>query len=425
MTPFAGAARRFKFNCSRPAFARSGRRAAGTVRAGGHRDVSAANPFAPARWRRFPESIRNRHPLPGLLHAAAALALAATPAAAQDLGLVEGLFDEVSAVTVFYQWGGVTGGGDVRGDGLNGAGTEVLIELASTATTDFELGLGASYLRGYQAVEPTLDLRTAVRALPTVSLYVSHELTPRFSVYGGGSFGLLELWHAQAYDPADRTWDLEARTFEFGLSGGLFVDLGALPGLFAEGAWRSRRFSSVQWDGPDEAIPAGWPRSVDLSGYSLSLGLQVRLPNDGEAEEEADDAILPPVPAGTWMLERADGSAVPAMLESSQERQRDVVHGVLRLRPEEAPGEGGTWELELNLRDRAGPVRAGQPDVRMVPHREGGRYVIEDNLMLLAAPGGDGPAHRAERLAGRLYLQWNGHVLVFAPGNAEPEDDES
>ncbi|HEX2081695.1 MAG TPA: hypothetical protein VHG08_28585 [Longimicrobium sp.] len=352
------------------------------------------------------------------LCATAALALAATPAAAQDLGLVEGLFEEVSAVTVFYQWGRVAGSDDVRSDGLRGAGTEVLIELASTPTTDFELGLGASYLRGYQAVEPTLDLRTAVRALPTISLYVSHDLTRRFSVYGGGSFGLLELWHAQAYDAADRIWDLEARTFEFGLSGGVFVDLGPLPGIFAEAAWRSREFSSVQWDGPDEAIPTGWPRSLDMSGYSLSLGLQVRLPEDGEG---ADDAITPPAPAGTWMLVRADGSALPALLDSSQERQRDVVHGVLRLRPAEGAGEGGAWELELNLRDRAGPVRTGQPEVRMVPHREAGWYVIEDDLMLLSAE--QGPAHRAERLAGRLYLQWNGHVLAFAPGNAPPDDE--
>lgn len=352
-----------------------------------------------------------------ILGAAAALALASAPAAAQDLGLVEGVFKEVSAVTVFYQWGRITGSDAVRGDGLSGAGTEVLIDLASTASTGFELGLGASYMRGYTAVEPTLDLRTAVRALPTVSLYVTHEVprTP-LSVYGGGSFGLLELWHAQAYDAADRTWDLEARTFEFGLSGGVYVELGPLPGVFAEAAWRSRKFSSVQWDGPDDALPAGWPRSLDLSGYSLSLGLQVQLPDD--EEEDENDAITPPAPAGTWMLERADGSALPVMLESTQERQRDVVHGVLRLRPAET-GDGGTFELELNLRDRAGTVRTGQPDLQMVLHREQGSYRIDGGVLLL----GEAPSvRRAERLAGRLYLQWNGHVLVFAPGNAETDD---
>jgi hypothetical protein len=343
---------------------------------------------------------------------AAALALAAAPATAQDLGLVEGLFDEVSAVTVFYQWGRITGSDDVRGDGLNGAGTEVLINLTSTASTDFELGLGASYLRGYTAVEPTLDLRTAVRALPTVSLYVSHEVarTP-LSVYGGGSFGLLELWHAQAYDAADRTWDLEARTFEFGVSGGVYVGLGPLPGVFAEAAWRSRKFSSVQWDGPDDAIPAGWPRSLDLSGYSLSLGLQVQLPDDEEAD--GNDAITPPAPAGTWMLVRADGGALPAALGASPAGRGDLLHGVLRLRPRAADADSGTWTLELNLRE-------GQPGGRMAPHREEGTYRTVGGVLHLDA--GQGRERRVERLAGRLYLQWDGHVLVFAPGSAEADD---
>mgnify|MGYP006145935435 CR=1 FL=1 len=52
-----------------------------------------------------------------------AASLASVPAAAQDLGLVEGLFEEVSAVTVSYQLGGVPASDEITSDGLSGAGT--------------------------------------------------------------------------------------------------------------------------------------------------------------------------------------------------------------------------------------------------------------------------------------------------------------
>ena len=50
--------------------------------------------------------------------------LAPTAAPAQDLGLVEGLFQEVTAVTVFYQRGWVPSSDEIRsGDNLHGGGT--------------------------------------------------------------------------------------------------------------------------------------------------------------------------------------------------------------------------------------------------------------------------------------------------------------
>lgn len=348
------------------------------------------------------------------LAAAAALALAAAPAHAQDLGMIEALFDDVSAVTVFYQAGAIPASDDVTSDGpLHGAGTEVLINLTSTATMSYELGLGASYLRGYQSAEPTLDLRATLRALPTISLYATRErVAGQLSAYAGGSFGLVELWNAQAYGPSGQPWDVEARTFELGGAAGVYVAGGLLRGLFVEGGYRFRQFHSVKWaSSADEELPAEWPRSLDFSGPVLSLGWQLQL-----ADEEEDVAVAPPAPAGTWMLERVDGAPLPALLDSAATGRREVLHGVLRLRPE-AEGRG-TWALDLHLRDRAGTLRTGQPDLRLHAVQEQGTYVAEGGILRLTADAAPAQAQRAERLAGRLYLHWGGHVLAFAPGTA-------
>ncbi|HEY0017234.1 MAG TPA: hypothetical protein VGC13_13070 [Longimicrobium sp.] len=362
-------------------------------------------------------------PLPRLLPAAACLALAAAPAAAQGLGMVEGVFDEVTAVTVFYQRGWVPSSSEIESGGsLHGGGTEVLINLKSTGRTSYELGLGASYLRGYRAAEPTLDLRASLRALPTVSLYASwNRLLGPVTVYGGASFGLIELWNAQAYDEEGTQWDVEARAFEQGLSLGMYLEDSPVAGLFAEGGYRFRNFHSVKWTA-DAELPEEWPRSLDFSGPFLSLGWQLQLKSD---DEDADDAITPPAPAGTWMLERADGAALPALLDTDEAGRREVLHAVLRLRPddERKPGEPhGAWILEMNVRRVGGLLRADEPEIRLSRNEESGTYTVDKNVLQL---GGSGQAHRLERLAGRLYLQWNGHVLVFAPGSAEPADDES
>lgn len=344
----------------------------------------------------------------------ACLAPAAAPA--QDLGMVEGLFEEVSAVTVFYQRGWVPSSDEIRsGDNLHGGGTEVLINLKSTERASYELGLGASYLRGYQAVEPTLELRTALRALPTISLYASwNRLLGPLTVYGGASFGLVELWNTQAYDTAGTQWDVEARAFEQGVSLGTYLEDSPVAGLFVEGGYRFRNFHSVRWTAEDEEPSEDWPRSLDFSGPFLSIGWQLQLDGD---EDDGQDDITPPAPAGVWMLERVDGAPLPAPVDSVQRGQLEVVHAVLRLRPAEEADEDepdGTWTLEMNLRPI--PGRAGSRAV----HQESGTYTADENVLTLTVP--DGRARRLERLSGRLYLQWNGHVLTFAPGNAPKEE---
>lgn len=343
---------------------------------------------------------------------AAGMLLAATPAAGQ-LGAVEGLFKEVEAVTVFLQHGRVADSENATGDDLFGAGTEVLINVASPGLVDVEFGLGASFLRGYGAVEPSLDLRTSIRAIPTVTVYLSPQaaLGP-LSGYVGMSLGLVELWNAQAYEADGTPWNLAGATFEYGASAGAYLQVADGFALFAEAGYRNRRFGSLRWDG-DGALPAGWPRSLDLSGSYLQYGVQLRV----EEPDKAAAEIVAPAPAGVWTLERVDGNELPAALDAPDPRANRVVHGVLRLHPDTAEGpraQTGRYTLELHLR----PGTAGgdaQP-----AQREIGSYSAAGNALTFT-PAASGRADRAERLAGRLYLTWDRHVLVFAPG-AEPED---
>lgn len=381
---------------------------------------------SPGQLRRIPKSTLlpspspvNRHVRSGALAVAAALALS-HPLAAQGLGMVEGLFEEVSALTVFYQAGRVVGSDEVAGDALRGAGTEVLVNLASGGRVALELGLGASFLRGYRAVEPSLDLHTSLRALPTVSLYASTD-RGTLDAFLGASFGLVELWNAQAYDTAGVPWTLEARSFELGVSGGVYVTHPLGLGVFAELGYRERRFPSVTWTVPDgeTALPAAWPRSLNLSGYHLSLGVQLKLDEDGDDEGDENDAITPPAPAGVWTLQRMDQAALPATLDSTAAAWRQVVHGVLRLEPDPDGAGAGSYTLELNLRRQTAAGAADFP-----PHpAETGRYTTAGSVLTLAPASQGGGAQRAERLAGRLYLTWDGHVLVFAPGGEGAETD--
>ncbi|HEX8690957.1 MAG TPA: hypothetical protein VF746_00845 [Longimicrobium sp.] len=238
--------------------------------------------------------------------------LAATPAYAQFDFLTE-LFDEVNSITVALQGSHIPGSGELRaregdclGIGICGMAAEVLIDLPSVGGADLELGLGTSFLRGFEAAEPTLDLHGSLRAFPTITAYAS--LPERLGLgiadpYVGASFGLTTLWHARGYDPEGVEYELEAETFEFGVSAGIYL---LKPrGLFVEAGYRWRSFESVDWELPEaasERLPANWPRDLDLSGWQVSVGWQFRL--RGDEDEPATPAATtppPPVPAsGTW-----------------------------------------------------------------------------------------------------------------------------
>lgn len=345
-----------------------------------------------------------------LMLCAAAL-LAAAPARAQDLGMIEALFDDVSAVTVYYQLGGLARTQDVTSDGpLHGAGTEVLINLASSPRMRYELGLGASYLRGYQSTHPDLDLRASLRALPTISIYATRE-GGAVSAYAGGTFGLIELWNAQAYGPSGQPWDLEARTFELGGTLGFYLET-LLPGLFAEAGYRFRDFHSVKWASTnDEDLPADWPRSLDFSGPVISLGWQLQLPS--REDEEAAPAAAPL--AGTWMAERVDGAPLPALLDVQGGVRRELTHAVVRLIRTAEDEPATRYHMESFVRSTQGATPTAAVATQRVV--EAGRVVASGGEVQLVPDGQSTPSYTGRRLNGRLYLRSvaDEHVVMFAP----------
>jgi hypothetical protein len=153
-----------------------------------------------------------------------------------------------------------------------------------------ELGLGYSQIGGFRSAVPQYDLRGTVREAPSVSLYGTLEskrkFWDQFGVYGGLRTGLAQFRDLQTITPANSSGDTvsvylgDAQTFQIGFARGIVVEPGILgnTSLYAEWTSMYRKFSSVKWTGSSGGkIPAILPRSLDFSGDSFSLGVQVNI----------------------------------------------------------------------------------------------------------------------------------------------------
>lgn len=213
----------------------------------------------------------------------ALLPLAPGTAGAQELRMLEGLFNAVNSVTFSVHGGRLLGSADARTAegvfGVRGLGTEVFLNLRETETSLLELALGTSYLEGFRAAAETLDLRGAVRSVPTIAVY-STLLRPfgadAVQPFVGASFGLTELWNAQAYDPQGTRYAVRGQTYDQGVAAGLHLNAGPLAGLFVETSFKRRKFFSLEWALPsgESRVPEGWPRAMNLSTWLLSAGWQ-------------------------------------------------------------------------------------------------------------------------------------------------------
>ena len=210
--------------------------------------------------------------------------LAPPQAKAQLPGVFEGLFEQVNSIVFYSQVGALSDNSAVEGTiadfGVAGLGTEVLLSLPQIpgSGSEFELSLGTNFLRGFRAVEPTLDLRTSLRTLPQISVYatfVGLAVNSPIQPYAGVTFGFAEMWNARGYAPDGTVYELTADTYEIGASGGLYVDWSTLRGLYVEGGYRVRNFESLNWGA--ETIPENWPRSIDTSGWIVNVGWQFRI----------------------------------------------------------------------------------------------------------------------------------------------------
>ena len=334
-------------------------------------------------------------------------------ASAQAFGVLEGLFSSVNSVSFNLQGGWLDDKNQLssftEGTDLIGLGTEVFITLPAPEGAYLELALGTSYLRGFEATEPTLDLRSSLRTLPTVGVYASVLSNPVVQPYLGVTFGLTELWRSQAYDPNDLEYDLKAQTYEYGLTLGVNHNLTESIYVFAEGNYRRRRFASLDWDFPgDSQLPDNWPRSLNLSGFGISVGVQFAL------EEEHRETR--PSLAGTWSLVQMDGQELPVLYTQEARTLRtstrqEILTGTLVLRA--APDT--TYRLVLQRQDA---IVDENDHVREVAHpqfiEEMGTYTTHGDMIRLT-PTGQATTHLLERRRNDLVLQLGDtrHLLLF------------
>jgi len=239
--------------------------------------------------------------------------LAAPKPAAGQLGAVEALLRNATDLSFYFNTGALMPSSDAldTGDwGLAGFGVELLFEVgrvrarstAATATVaaddaarqwtemrivrkgeqvdttyiydedvlwTFELGVGYGQVTGFRSRDAGLDLRGAVRDLPAVSLYANYE---PLGAYAGLRSGFMRTQGVQVFAEDGSAISGQAESFLAGVVLGKSVAIGSMT-LFLEAAYSLRHFPSVQWS-TDAPLPAGTPRALTLSGWSVGTGIQ-------------------------------------------------------------------------------------------------------------------------------------------------------
>lgn len=227
----------------------------------------------------------------GVVGAALVIVLSAagsTPAHPQEMDFVRTLFKDVHSITLFASFAEIrkspqlgTQSSQCLFLGVCGGGAEVLWDLTpSEQNLHLELGLGASYLRGFSGkpLPDLFDLRASVRSFPEFGAYLSGTLADLelLSPYIGGNFGFADLWNAQVHAADRRQTSLKGQTFDYGVVLGLAVNASWGGNAFIEGAYRGRRFPSLDYN-TSEPLPATWPRELDFSGWEIAVGWQFEL----------------------------------------------------------------------------------------------------------------------------------------------------
>jgi hypothetical protein len=161
----------------------------------------------------------------------------------------------------------------------------------STAMSSFlqiDVGLGYSEFSGFSAVDNSFELRGAVRELPAVSVFGTLSSDTPGSIFRkllfrvGIRSGLIQLNDVQATDPlGDGTLGVyagTAQTFQIGGVAGVALAWKKEIYPYVEYNWERRKFASVQWAAQEQpTAPERFPRELDFSGSSVSVGLRIQL----------------------------------------------------------------------------------------------------------------------------------------------------
>lgn len=156
--------------------------------------------------------------------------------------------------------------------GLYGWGLEVALGLSpDTARTQFQFAVGYGHIAGFQARDPSLDVRGVMRLAPEVSFYVTRIVNDWVMPYLGVHTGIVTMNNIQAYSaPGDTLASFSANTMQFGATVGLFLPYH----FFVDAGYRYRDFRSLEWRLPRGVLPRNWPKSIIMNAAQVTAGYQ-------------------------------------------------------------------------------------------------------------------------------------------------------
>jgi len=132
-----------------------------------------------------------------------------------------------------------------------------------------EMGIGYGQMSGFALADRSLELRGSVRDLPAATVYASYE---PWSAYFGLRTGFMKTKGLQVLEEeTGEKFTGESEAFLAAVLAGYAWSIGNFY-AFSEAAYTVRYFPSVQWSGG--ALPDGIPTELQLSGWTLSTGIQ-------------------------------------------------------------------------------------------------------------------------------------------------------
>lgn len=334
------------------------------------------------------------------------LLVCAVPSSAQELSFLTGAFKNVHGITLAFQAGDLTDKRNLESEDSGcdlgqvcGIAAEVVFDLTENSGLHLELGVGASYLRGFHEKGGSdYDIRGAVRSFPTVSAYATWE---NFSVepYVGFSFGFSELWNMQAYNPAGTEFTVKGQTFDWGATAGLYKPFGRM-GIFGELNYRRRHFASLDWS--TDTLTTR-PREFNLDALVASVGVQFDI---------REPKPQPPAFEGTWVLDKLDGQALPVVWSATGA-------GVASARAELLSGslDLSTSAFTLHLWQRNAQyqsddlISAVNPPVRT---EIVGTVQNQNGVLLLTPRNSTDQPMQVRRTGNEVVLRYAGRVLTFS-----------
>ena len=147
-----------------------------------------------------------------------------------------------------------------------------------------ELGLGYSQFSGFTSTDERFDLRGTIREQPSIAFYASLEgpgIFQHVNPYAGVRSGLIRLSDVQLFTPpsGEETTAYRGSAEVFQVGGSIGISAGTdVASVFLEAQLNLRRFTSVDWTGgAGGTIPGYLPRGLDFTGPSVSLGVQLHI----------------------------------------------------------------------------------------------------------------------------------------------------